>query len=137
RSAFPPSALPDAVIEADEMYQNAGEKGRPHLDPKDPPRRRANKQRGHGTFDNDRPPVAGVVGRESGHIRLRVVKHSDRKELEAFVVGKTRAPVTVNTDEWRAYDHLPATGRDHKAVCHTPGHQEWARDEDGDGVREV
>jgi hypothetical protein len=30
------------------MYQNAGEKGIPHLDPGDPPRRRANKRRGHG-----------------------------------------------------------------------------------------
>ena len=33
--------LDDAVVEADEMYQNAGEKGIPHDDPEDPPRRRA------------------------------------------------------------------------------------------------
>ena len=32
--------LPDANIETDECYQNAGEKGRTHRDPKDPPRRR-------------------------------------------------------------------------------------------------
>jgi hypothetical protein len=54
------------------MYQNAGEKGRKHADPDDPPRRRANKVKGHGTWDNDRPPIAGVVGRESGKIRLGV-----------------------------------------------------------------
>ena len=30
------------------------------------PGRRANRRRGHGTFANDRPPIAGVVGRESG-----------------------------------------------------------------------
>ena len=41
-----------------------GKKGMPHLDPEDPPRRRANKARGHGTWENDRPPVCGVVGRE-------------------------------------------------------------------------
>lgn len=119
------------------MYQNAGEKGIPHLDPLDPPRRRANKQRGHGTFENDRPPIAGVVGRESAQIRLRVLRHSDRRELEPFVLGKSVTHATVNTDEWSAYDHLPATGREHQAVNHTPGQREWARDEDGDGIREV
>lgn len=124
-------------MEADELYQNAGEKGRPHRDPSDPPRRRANKQRGHGTFDNDRPPVAGVVGRQSGQVRLRVVRHADRHELEPFVVGKTVVAATVHTDEWRAYGRLPQTGRGHKAVCHAPGKREWARDEDGDGIREV
>lgn len=35
--------LPDDDVEADEMYKNAGEKGIPHRDPDDPPRRRANK----------------------------------------------------------------------------------------------
>jgi|SRR5579862_2558716 len=125
------------MVEADERYQNAGEKGRPHPDPADPPRRRANKQRGHGTFDNDRPPIAGLVGRGSGQIRLRVLLHSDRKELEPFVVDKTVVAVTVHTDEWKAYDHLPATGRARKAVCHAPGKREWARDDDGDGIREV
>ena len=64
--------LPDEVTEGDEMFQNAGEKGDKHDDPDDPPRRRANKCRGKGTMENDRPPVAGVVGRESGQIRLTV-----------------------------------------------------------------
>jgi hypothetical protein len=31
------SPLPDAVTEADEMFQNAGEKGKPHREPDDPP----------------------------------------------------------------------------------------------------
>ena len=35
--------LPDRVVEADEMYQNAGEKGRRHPDPADPPRRRVTR----------------------------------------------------------------------------------------------
>lgn len=119
------------------MYQNAGEKGRAHRDPDDPPRRRANKRRGHGTFDNDRPPIAGVVGRAGGQVRLRVVRHSDQRELEPFVVDKTVTAAAVNTDEWGAYDHLPETGRERKSVCHAPGRREWARDEDGDGIREV
>jgi transposase-like protein len=73
--------LCDASTEADEAYQNAGEKGVPHDDPDDPPRRRANKVRGHGTWENDRPPVCGVVGRESGQVRLTVAKHSDGETL--------------------------------------------------------
>ncbi|MEQ8671902.1 MAG: hypothetical protein RIC84_01690 [Aggregatilineales bacterium] len=32
-----------------------GKKGDEHFDPADPPRCRANKQRGHGTYANDRP----------------------------------------------------------------------------------
>jgi hypothetical protein len=37
--------LSDAITETDEMFQNAGEKGKKHFDPKDPPRRRANKKK--------------------------------------------------------------------------------------------
>ena len=66
-----------------------------HPDPLDPPRRRANKRRGHGTFANDRPPIAGVVGRDSGRIRLQVCRHSDRATLEAFVTAHTRRATIV------------------------------------------
>src|SRR5260370_41162096 len=41
------------------------------------------------------------------------------------------------TDEWDGYNLLPELGRGHATVCHTPGKREWARDDDGDGVREV
>jgi transposase len=129
--------LKDPEVEADEMYQNAGEKGIPHLDPDDPPRRRANKRRGHGTKENDRPPVVGIVGRGSGEVRLKVVEHADQETLEEFVEQTTTPGAMVYTDEWSGYNHLPELGRDHSTVCHTPGQREWARDDDGDGVREV
>jgi len=45
----PTTALEDDPTETDELYQNAGEKSDRHIDQADPPRRRANKQRGHGT----------------------------------------------------------------------------------------
>jgi transposase len=125
------------VVEADELYQNAGEKGRKHTDPDDPPRRRANKVKGHGTWDNDRPPVVGVVGRESRLLGVQVCHHSDRQTLQSFVAEHTREDATVNTDEWQAYNQLPETGRPHVSVCHRPGQREWARDDDGDGVCEV
>ena len=43
--------------------------------------------------------------------------------------------VEVNTDEWGGYDGLPEMGRSRATVCH--GEKEWARDDDGDGIREV
>ena len=112
-----------------------GKKGVRHLDPEDPPRRRANKRRGHGTYENDRPPICGVVGRESGQVRLAVVANSDGKTLRRVVRRASRRGATVYTDEWRGYAGLPSIGRDHATVCHAE--REWARDDDGDGIREV
>ncbi|HMB02472.1 MAG TPA: hypothetical protein VKP69_01885 [Isosphaeraceae bacterium] len=43
--------------------------------------------------------------------------------------------VTVHTDAWRAYNRLPEMGRRPAMVCHGAG--ERARDDVGDGVREV
>ena len=125
----------DAAVEADEMYQNAGEKGIPHPDPNDPPRRRANKRRGHGNFANDRPPVVGMAGRDSGGLRARVVERTDRATLEAFVGELARPGAMVYTDESSSYASLDGLGFGHATVCHVA--KEWARDDDGDGIREV
>jgi transposase len=46
----------------------------------------------------------------------------------------------IYTDEWKAYGGLDDRGRPHSTVCHDPrreGGPEFARDDDGDGVREV
>jgi len=131
------TALPDDVTEADEMYQNAGEKGVKHPDPNDPPRQRGNKTRGHGTWDTDRPPVLGIIGRESGQVQLEVKHNSTRNDLEPAVIKATQHGATINTDEWGAYNHLAKADRKHVTVCHTPGKRVWAKDEDGDGIREV
>jgi len=109
-----------------------GEKSEPHLDPADPPRRRANKQRGHGTYANDRPPIVGTVGRESGKVRLRLVEHSDGATLCEHVEQFSTPDTQVYTDEWRAYKRVDRT---HTTVCHAQ--KEWARDDNGDGIREV
>jgi transposase len=68
---------------------------------------------------------------------LRVAERTDGETLTAFVAGATDEWATVFTDEWGGYNGLPGAGRGHAAVCHTPGQREWARDDDGDGVREV
>lgn len=44
----------------------------------------------------------------------------------------TSSEATIHTDEWRAYERLV---RKHSTVRH--GIKEWARDDDGDGIREV
>jgi transposase-like protein len=130
--------LGDAVAEADEMYQNAGEKGIPHGGPDDPPRRRANTRRGHGNFANDRPPVAGVVGRESGEVRLEVLVSAGSEELGDLVAGSCISGTVVNTDEWAGYRRVGGRhGRVHVTVDHSGPRGTWAVDADGDGEREV
>jgi len=109
-----------------------GKKGEKHSDPLDPPRRRANKRRGHGTYENDRPPVVGTVGRQRGQCRLRVRHPTDGKTLQKHVPGYTQKEATCYTAEWQGYHSI-------KRAPSTVGHgqKEWARDDDGDGVREV
>jgi transposase-like protein len=127
--------LDDPVVEADELYQNAGEKGVPHLDPLDPPRRRGNPVPGPGSWDHDRPPVCGVVGRESGRLLLGVEHPAAGPAWQAGVRRATGPKATVNTDEGPGSSGLEALGRRHVTVCHAAG--EWARDDDGDGIRAV
>lgn len=79
----------------------------------------------------------GIVGRQSGQIRLKVLDNSTRPELEPQVLQATQNGTLVNTDEWSSYDHLSEKNRGHATVCHTPAQRQWARDDDGDGIREV
>lgn len=109
-----------------------GKKGVEHLDRADPPRCRANKRRGRGTFANDRPPVLGTVGRQSGQVRLRVVDDTKQTTLRQHVEQFTRQESRIYTDE---YDSYNTVDRVRSTVAH--GHKAWARDDDGDGVREV
>lgn len=74
----------------------------------------------------------GTVGRQSGAVRLRVVARTTRETLEEHVYRLTHAETVVFTDEWQGYDHII---RVHSTVNH--GKREWARDDDGDGKREV
>jgi hypothetical protein len=76
-----------------------------------------------------------VVGRESGQVRLTVVEHSEGEILRKVVRRAGWPMATVHTDEWQGYGRLPQMGRGHATVCPAAG--EWARDEDGDGIRET
>jgi transposase len=109
-----------------------GKKGEEHFNPSDPPRRRANKQRGRGTYANDRPPILGTIGRETGQVRLRVVENTKGATLQAHSHRFTQDVALVNTDEYQSYNGIE---RVRDTVCH--GAKEYARDDDGDGFCEV
>jgi transposase len=109
-----------------------GKKGVEHFDPLDPPRCRANKRRGRGTFANDRPPVLGTIGRQTGQVRLRVVKDTQAVTLRAQVERFTSEGTYIYTDEYDSYNTI---ARARSTVAH--GVHEWARDDDGDGICEV
>lgn len=128
----PETPLGDHVAETDEMFQNAGKKGEEHFDPDDPPRTRANKRKGRGTYENDRPPILGTVGRESGQVRLRVVRDTKKQTLYAHHHQFTHSDTIANTDEYQSYNGLQ---RERDTVCHRA--REYARDDDGDGFCEV
>jgi hypothetical protein len=66
---------------------------------------------------------------------LGVEHHADGPTWLAGVQRATGPKTTVNTDEWPGYGGLAGIGRRHATVCHAAG--EWARDDDGDGIREV
>ena len=110
-----------------------GKKSTPHRAPDDPPRRRANKRKGHGTYANDRPPIISVISRETGEHRFWVCDHADTHTCAALMAANIPAGhTTLYTDEWQSYrGSHPA----HTTVRH--GVREWARDDDGDGRREV
>jgi transposase-like protein len=79
--------------------------------------------------------VLGVVGRSSGRLRLRVVAAATEAHAVPAVRAAARPGAAVSTDESAAYRRLPWDGYKHATVNHS--RKEWARDDDGDGVREV
>ena len=101
-------------------------------------------RRGGGPTSNEATAPSPTTGRRSrqrpaatraGPACLRLVGNSDRQTLEGLVQATTAPGATLNTDEWRVYGRVIELGRGHATVNHSAG--EWARDDDGDGVREV
>jgi transposase len=93
--------------------------------------------RGHGTYDSDRPPIFSLIGCTTGAVRYFVREHSDAatcREVLASSLGE--GTTTLYTDEWSGYWSVEAKLKlTHGSVKH--GEKEWARDDDGDGKREV
>jgi transposase-like protein len=99
----------------------------------DPPRRRANKRKGKGTYENDRPPILSLISRTTHEVRYWVLEHADKPTTRTIVEGNVPRDSTIlYTDEASNY---PGVHPQHATVCHSI--KEWARDDDGDGKREV
>jgi hypothetical protein len=66
-----------------------------------------------GTYQNDRPPIHGVVGRDLGQIRLSVCCNTKQKTIEKEMKEKSPVGATIHTDESHAYFHLYERGYHH------------------------
>ena len=72
------------------------------------------------------------MGRQSGQVRVRVVANTQGQTLRDHGHRFTGGATHLYTDDYDGYNHLE---RIHSTVAHS--HNEWARDDDGDGRREV
>jgi hypothetical protein len=64
-----------------------------------------------------------------------VAPAATERHVVPAVRAAARAGAAVSTDESSAYARLARDGSKHATVAHS--RKEWARDDDGDGVREV
>ncbi len=55
-------------------------------------------------MENDRPPILGMVGRESGQIRLTVCENTQKATIQPQVETYSGQGTTLYTDENSAYD---------------------------------
>ncbi len=99
----------NGIVEVDETYVGGKKKGV-----------------GHGS-KKGKILVVGAFER-GGEIRLKVIKHADKKTLHGFIKKHT-APDTemIITDEWPAYIGIADHDTDHETVNHSI--EEWVRGE--------
>lgn len=127
--------LPDDQVEADEMYQNAGEKGEEQDDPDDPPRQRANPRRGRGTYEQDRPVIVGTVGRDSGRLQLTIAADNRNETLAPLIGQQVTDEAILFSDEAYHFRVVAEQVDTHHPVNHNQN--EFARDADDDGFHEI
>lgn len=127
--------LPDDRVEADEMYQNAGEKGEEQDDPDDPPQQRANPRRGRGTYEQDRPVIVGTVGRDSDRLPLTIAPDNRNETLAPLVEQQVAEEAILFTDEAYHFQVVAEEVDTHYALNHNQ--HEFARDPDDDGFHEI
>ncbi len=111
----PMDLMEDKPFESDKVYQNAGKKSDPHLNPLDPPRRRGNAKPGHGTFANDRSPVFPIIRRETGEVRVMVCGTADKETCQDLLLQLLPPGSILYSDELRGYQGWP----DHFTVCYS------------------
>lgn len=104
------------LIEIDEIYITAGEKGIKQ----DKPRKRGLKKRGRGTFDKDKPPVMTFTERR-GKTRFFVKKNLSKKDTNDTLKDISEGKIVVNTDEYSIYGSLSELEnvKEHRTVNHS------------------
>lgn len=86
-----------------------------------------------GTIENDRPPIISLVSRQTGEHRYWVCDSASKALCHAIIHENVPAQSTIlYTDGVASYVGALA---EHHTVNHSI--HEWARDDDGDGIREV
>ncbi len=132
-----PEVVPGGEVECDEVYVVAGHEGRPEAvrrRGRAARRRRLKGASGRGMLAQEEPPIPGMIQR-GGPVVIGMLANVKRVTI-APLIKKTIAPGTlVYTDEYDIYARLEEWGYAHETVCHAEG--EYARDDDGDGLREV
>lgn len=125
------------TIEIDEVYQTAGSKGNGRNNSKGnkskgirknlgrEPRKRGLKVKGRGSYEKDKPPVIGMIERESGTLHLEVTMDVKRDTLKPIVLRHIEKGSTVYTDEYSVYEFLSGSGYSHESVNHSAN--EYAR----------
>jgi transposase-like protein len=77
--------------------------------------------------------MISVISRETGEQRFWVCDHADKCTGHNLIAENVPGDSAIlYTDEWQSYRGSHTV---HATVCH--GVHEWARDDDGDGQREV
>ena len=94
-------------IEVDETYMGGRERNKHSKD---------KIRAGRGTVG--KTAVVGAKDRKTNKVRARVVKKTDAKALQGFVIATALAGATVYTDDAAAYKGMPF---DHASVRHSVG----------------
>jgi transposase-like protein len=82
----------------------------------------------------EEPPIFGMI-RRGGEVVIRMRADVEQVTIVPLIRRSIAPGAVVYTDEYDIYPRLPEWGYTHRTVCHAAG--EYARDDDGEGSREV
>lgn len=109
----------EGPVEIDELYVNAGLKGR-ERDSRS--RSRGLSRRGRGTYHEDKPPVFILVDRSTDDRYVIPAKTADESTIRLLLANRQQESLTMYTDGFRAYKPLEEDDAfDREYVVHSDG----------------